>query len=215
MLSARAANRRYFTQAYQTGQHGWPVEEPSPYTAGFLKRLKRLTPGGRLLDVGCGEGRHAILAATLGFQVTAIDFEPMALKRARHFAKMKQAGGIIFRKADILRLPFTNSCFDVVLDCGCLHHQRKSDWSAYKTGILQALKPEGFYALSVFSPQFPLFRGSGRPWHIAQGAYRRYFTRVDIVHLFGKDFEIMSLLEQKGRNGGFWHALMKRRSQGE
>ena len=123
-----------------------------------------------MLDAGCGEGRHAILAATLGFQVTAIDFEPMALKRARHFAKMKQANGIIFRKADIPRLPFTNSCFDVVLDYGCLHHQRKSDWSAYKTGILEVLRPEGFYVLSVFSPEFPLFRGSRRPWHIAQGA---------------------------------------------
>ena len=154
---------------------------------------------------------HAIAAARLGFRVTGIDYEPLALKRARRFARMKQVTGIIFRKANIFHLPFREAAFDVVLDYGCLHHQRKPDWSAYKTGILQVLKPEGFYVLSVFSPEFPLFRGSRRPWHIAQGAYRRYFTRVDIEQLFRSDFEFLELTKERGAPRGFWHVLMKRR----
>jgi len=179
----------------------------------FLARLKRLAPGVKLLDVGSGEGRHAIAAARMGFKVTAIDYEPLALQRARRFAGAARARGIVFRKANLFHLPFPDSSFDIILDYGCLHHQRKSDWPACQASILRVLRPGGFYVLSVFSPEFSLFRGSRRPWHIAQGAYRRYFTRGDILGLFGRDFAILSLVKEKGRDRGFWHALMKRRPE--
>ena len=136
------------------------------------------------MDLGCGEGCHAIAAAKLGFRVTAVDYEPLALRRARRFARQAGARGIVFQKADALSLPFSDAGFDIVLDCGCLHHQKKSDWPAYRAGLLRVLKPRGFFVLSVFSPRFYLFRGRRRSWHIAQGAYRRYFTRKDVLELF-------------------------------
>ena len=211
MLSAKRANRRYFHQAYRSGRHGWATQDPSPCAVDFLKRLKRLVPGGRLLDVGCGEGRHSIAAAQLGFKVTAIDYEPLALGRARRFAQTRQARGIAFRKADVLRLRLPDACFDVVLDYGCLHHQRKSDWPGYKASLVRVLKAGGYFVLSVFTRRFPLFRGRRR-WHIAQGAYRRWFARRDILGLFGSDFEVLELVEEKRERRGFWHALMVRRA---
>jgi len=211
MLSAHKANREYFREAYRRGTHGWAVDIPSPYAVGFLERLSMLVPGGALLDIGCGEGRHCFAAARLGFRVTAVDYEPLALERARRFAKARGIQGIAFREADVFRLPFPYAFFDVLLDYGCLHHQKKSAWRAYKASILRVLKPEGFYILSVFSPRFRLFRGSGRHWHIAYGAYRRCFTSEDIGDLFGRDFETIALKEERGSEGGFWHVLMKRR----
>lgn len=208
--SAAEANRRYFRQAYRTGRHGWGVEEPSSYAVEFLGRLKGIIPGGRLLDIGCGEGRHAIIAAKLGFKVTAVDYEPLALERARRFAKEKGTEGIIFRRSSVLRLPAPVVPFDVVLDYGCLHHQRKADWPAYKAGVLRVLSGDGHYILSVFSPKFPLFRGSRRNWHIAQGAYRRCFARREIIDLFGGEFEAVEMVEE-GAGHGFWHALFRRR----
>ena len=189
------------------------MEQPSPYAVDFLRRLKRRIPGARLLDIGCGEGRHAIAAARMGFKVTAIDYEPLALRRARGFAGERRAWRIAFRQADVFHLPFSESCFDIVLDYGCLHHQRKSDWPTYKANLLRVLRPRGFYVLSVFSREFPLFHGSRRPWHIAQGAYRRYFTRGDILKLFGRDWEVVELLKEKGDHPGFWHALARRRAK--
>jgi SAM-dependent methyltransferase len=185
------------------------VEEPCVYALRFLRRLRRVVPRGRLLDIGCGEGRHAIAAAKLGFRVTAVDYEPLALQRARECARAKGVRGIVLREADVFRLPFPDSCFDVVLDYGCLHHQRKSDWPAYTASILRVLRARGFYVLSVFSPEFRFFRQSRRPWHIAFGAYRRCFRAEDIVRLFGRDFEVVEMIEERGEGGGFWHALMK------
>jgi len=213
MLSADQANRRYFRQAYRSGEHGWAVDEPCPYVVDFLKWLSRVVPGGKLLDIGCGEGRHSFAAARLGFDVTAIDYEPLALRRARRFARRNSVGGIVFREADVFCLPFRDSWFDVVLDCGCLHHQRKRDWPAYRASILRALRAQGFYVLSVFSPRFRFFQGSPRPWHIACGAYRRCFTRKEIVELFGRDFQVIKMTEERGGGRGFWHALMKRRAE--
>jgi ubiquinone/menaquinone biosynthesis C-methylase UbiE len=211
VLTAEEANRRYFEAAYRTGQHGWEVETPSPYAMRFLKRLTCLVPGGKLLDIGCGEGRHAIAAGQMGFQVTAVDFEPRALQRARRFAGLQGMKGIKFRRADVFRLPFRDAAFDVALDYGCLHHQRKSDWPAYRASVLRVLKPQGFYVLSVFSPAFRFFRGSRQPWHIAHGAYRRCFTSEDIARLFGSHFEVLEMAEQGGKDGGFWHVRMRKR----
>jgi SAM-dependent methyltransferase len=211
MQSARLTNRRYFHEAYRTGIHGWETSEPSPFGVAVLKRLRREIPRGRLLDLGCGEARNSIAAARLGYKVTAADYEPLALKRARRFVAAAGATGIAFRRADALRLPFPDSRFDIVLDYGCLHHQKKSDWPAYRRNLLRVLKPRGFYVLSVFSRAFRLFHGSRRPWHVAHGAYRRRFTPAEIRGLFGRDFEIIALKEARGKDGGFWQALMRRR----
>ncbi len=218
-LSARQANLQYFRRAYQTGEHGWEAVQPTPALVDLLKSLKHPAAGGTLLDVGCGEGRHAIAAAKLGFRVTGVDFIPEALERARAYAcqadvpihsrrhQQVKPGRVCFRRGDVFNLPFAADSFDIVLDCGCLHHQRKGDWPAYKANILKILRPRGYYLLSVFSPKFHLFAGAKRRWHLAHGSYRRCFGREDIDEFAGGDFEIIT---QRHEPRGFWHTLMQR-----
>lgn len=54
-------------------------DEPSA----FLARNLALAKPGEALDVGSGEGRNAALLARHGFAVTAVDFAPTAVERAR------------------------------------------------------------------------------------------------------------------------------------
>lgn len=209
--SAAEANRRYFRQAYRTGEHGWAVTEPSCHVVRFLERVREAVPGGGLLDLGCGEGRHCLAAARMGFQVVGLDYEPLALERARKLIPAPERERITLRIGNVLALPFAEHSFDAVLDYGCLHHQRKADWPTYRANLLRVLKPGGFYLLSAFSPRFHMFRGSTRRWHIACGAYRRCFTREELVGLWDRDFRFVELVEEVEAGQGMWHALLKRR----
>lgn len=210
MKKADEVNRAYFRRAYTTGVHGWGVLEPSGYAVALLEHVREHVAGGALLDLGCGEGRHAFAAARLGFRVTAVDLEPRALKRARDFGRETNAPHVEFRRADARKLPFGAGSFDIVLDYGCLHHQPKSAWPDYKKSLLHVLKPGGYYILSTFSPRFRMFKGAKRRWHIAYGSYRRCFTRDEIARLFAPEFEMLVATEQTGKDGGFHHCLLRR-----
>ena len=52
----------------------------------FLERALDLSPGMSVLDLGCGQGRHAIPLAERGYRVTGLDLSPVMLQRARRFA---------------------------------------------------------------------------------------------------------------------------------
>jgi tellurite methyltransferase len=66
---------REFGSGEVRGASGWLLEN-----AGLLPR------GGRVLDVACGRGRHALLLAGAGFEVTAIDRDADAIARLRAVA---------------------------------------------------------------------------------------------------------------------------------
>ena len=53
----------------------------------FLLEELLLQPGGSILDVGCGTGRHAIELARRGYAVTGLDLSSVMLARAAHAAK--------------------------------------------------------------------------------------------------------------------------------
>ena len=214
MRNAYEENRRYFRRAYETGVHGWQASEPSPYVTRNLAELARGTTGRRLLDIGCGEGRHCLAAARLGFEPTGVDYEPLAIQRAQASAREADlAQRIQFAVADVFALPFARASFDVVLDYGCLHHQKKSDWSPYRAAVLAVLNARGYFLLSVFSTAFRVFGEQKHPWHLSHGAYRRFFTADDLDRLFGAHFEFLALEEERDDVSGFWHALMRRVSR--
>jgi SAM-dependent methyltransferase len=56
------------------------VLDPSSWVVRFAALLK---PGGRVLDLACGNGRHSILLAGLGFDVLGVDLKPDTLALAR------------------------------------------------------------------------------------------------------------------------------------
>lgn len=52
----------------------------------FLPPLVEHLPSGRALDLACGEGRNAIWLAQNGWEVTAVDFSPVGIEKARRVA---------------------------------------------------------------------------------------------------------------------------------
>src|SRR5947209_4031542 len=68
----------------------------------FLVDALQLEPGMRLLDVGCGPGRHSHALAALGVEVHGIDISPRFIELAREGAPV----GATFEVCDARQLPF-------------------------------------------------------------------------------------------------------------
>jgi SAM-dependent methyltransferase len=91
---------------------------PDERTAGEVNAVVErlgLPPGARLLDLCCGQGRHAVPLARLGYRVTGLDLSRRLLERAAGLAAGQgQRVGLV--QGDMRRLPFADASFDAVLN---------------------------------------------------------------------------------------------------
>ena len=104
-----------------------PIGKPSLNTVEFSRLAVR--PGDRILDIGCGSGRHTCAAYRLkGVRVTGADLNPTDLKEARerlsfHDRLGEHGGGTwCLSAADVTCLPFPDACFDLVVCSEVLEH---------------------------------------------------------------------------------------------
>jgi len=79
----------------------------------FLVEYRNLLSGPRVLDLACGDGRNSFYLAELGFQVCAIDFSEVALKKvdAKGYSNIKTVAGDLSKTETIEML----SGFDSIL----------------------------------------------------------------------------------------------------
>lgn len=115
----------------------------------FYKRLP-LSPGGTLLDVGCGSGQLALMAAKDGLEVTGVDIASNLVARAR--ARARAAGlRVRFEEADAEALPFADAQFDAVTSLIGAMFAPRPDLVA--TELLRVCKPGGIIAMANWTPQ--------------------------------------------------------------
>src|SRR5262249_48865662 len=79
----------------------------------FYERL-RVSPDSKLLDVACGSGQLALIAARDGINATGIDMAEKLIERARARAAAEQLDAC-FQVADAEELPFRDGSFDIVV----------------------------------------------------------------------------------------------------
>lgn len=142
--------RTVFTRLYRrtpdVDSLPWHREHPPA----LLERAveQRATPG-RALDLGCGEGTHAVYLAQQGYSVVGIDFVTAAVAAAA--ARAERAGvDIELREGDVLDYD-PPAPFDIVLDSGCLHHLPRGKVGAYRARLDEWLAPGGDYVLVHFA----------------------------------------------------------------
>jgi ubiquinone/menaquinone biosynthesis C-methylase UbiE len=115
----------------------------------FYDRLN-IAPGSRLLDVACGSGQLALLAAKDGIEVTGVDIASNLVERARARA---QAEGLKARleEADAEALPFDDASFDVVTSLIGAMFAPRPDLVAKE--LLRVCVPGGTIAMANWTPQ--------------------------------------------------------------
>jgi SAM-dependent methyltransferase len=149
--------------------------------------LLPIQPGDRLLDMGCGGGRHAFEAARRGARVVALDTDRSELSQVTAvFAAMAQAGEIpqggsgLAVSGDATCLPFEDGSFDKVIAAEVLEHL-PADQIAMNE-IARVLRPGGMAAVTVpaWLPERICWRLSD-DYHNNPGGHIRIFTRRELI----------------------------------
>ena len=135
-----------------------------PYTQGttgevdFVERELGADRARRVLDIGCGTGRHAIELARRGYRVTGIDLSAAQLRRARE--KATAAGvAVDFQQRDATQ-PHYHGEFDAaIMFCEGAFSLMETDAKNHAVLVhaAAALRPGGKLLLTTLNALFPLF----------------------------------------------------------
>jgi ubiquinone/menaquinone biosynthesis C-methylase UbiE len=140
---------RYFERGY--GQR-WGLRPPSEQVrqeAGALWNLLQLRQAARVVDIGCGHGRHALALAQRGAQVFGLDFAVALLNRARAL-QAELSTEATWVRGDMRRLPFRASCADAAILMDAFgFFDREDDNEAVLREAARILTPGGRLALKL------------------------------------------------------------------
>ncbi|MGV9674704.1 class I SAM-dependent methyltransferase [Nocardia sp. NPDC003482] len=113
-----------------------------------------IRPGTRVIDVGCGQGRHSFEAYRRGADIVAFDQNAADLADVKvMFGAMAEAGEVPAHaraetvQGDALALPFEDGEFDVVIASEILEHIPDDDRAVAE--LVRVLKPGGALAVTV------------------------------------------------------------------
>jgi len=162
---------------------------------------------GRVLDIGCGNGRNSLYLAKKGFQVDGIDFSETSIEWACQRA-IESGIDVNFINKSIFDFEVLNNTYDYIYDSGCLHHINPHRRSQYLSKISRLLKKGGYFGLSCFNlkgganisdydvyREFSMCGGLGFSKSKLRSILEPYFSVIEFremkeskdINIFGKD----------------------------
>jgi len=112
----------------------------------------------KIIDIGCGTGRHSIELAKRGYKITGIDLSESQLKRAKEKAREKGVA-IDFQKHDARNIPFEGEFDLAIMLCEGGFSLMETDEMNFEilTRATKALKSKGKFIFTTLNGLFPLF----------------------------------------------------------
>ena len=145
-----------------------------------------LKPNSKVLDVGCGEGRHIFgsLHEFSDIHCVGLDQDIPSLNKCNEgleFFEELNSGSTIFMQGSVYKLPFEDNTFDLVICSEVLEHLE--DYHAAIDEIYRVLKPEG-----KFLPSVPSYWPEKICWSLSSGyqnmpgGHVRIFTKRQVIN---------------------------------
>lgn len=164
----------------------WETGSPQPAIAALVHEG---AVRGRVLDIGCGTGENALLAASRGLEVVGVDGASRAIESAR--AKASERGvEARFLVGDALDLPASalGGRFDTVIDSGLFHTFSDDARVAYLRSLSSVLVPGASLFVLCFSDAEPNWGGPRR------------VTRDELLRTFRTPFAVERIEEVRYAN---------------
>lgn len=109
----------------------------------------------RVLDAGCGVGRHLLPLVNAGFLVWGVDREKPVLDLVKTQIASGPAGGRAFLvRGDLARLPFPAVIFDLAVSINVVNHGTAAEFRAYCRELDRVLRPGGHLFINVSPREF-------------------------------------------------------------
>lgn len=138
--------RALYNSWYRFGTPPWVGEARQDLVS--LVSSGRLAPC-RAIDLGCGEGDNAVFLARHGFDVTAVDFAPAAIGKAR--AKARAAGvSVEFFVDDLTELQHVRGPFELLVDYGTFDDLSETQRGRYLKNVVPLAAPGAKFLLWNF-----------------------------------------------------------------
>jgi 2-polyprenyl-3-methyl-5-hydroxy-6-metoxy-1,4-benzoquinol methylase len=124
----------------------------------FIEEELNYKKSGKILDLGCGTGRHTIELTKRGYNVTGVDLSISMLNRAKEKALMEGLN-IIFEQGDARKLTYKNEFDLVIMICEGAFPLMETDEMNYEilSNAQQSLKVGGKLIFTTLNALFPLF----------------------------------------------------------
>jgi len=169
---------------------------------------------GKLLDMGCGNGRHLIDALKKGFDVVGVDasIELLGISSDKIKKETREEGSpkTALVRADVKRLPLKKNSFDHVIYIAAIHHLKRGRVDSLKEAK-RVLKPRGNLLVSSWARELDRWdldkeeRDVIVPWHRDDGEVVDRFYHLYTLDGLERDvkrsgLEVVQAYHSRGNN---------------
>ncbi len=162
----------------ESSEHAYGTPNP------IVRAVLDFTSHGTVLDIGAGDGRHAIFLAKHGFQVTALDTSAVALDKLEHLAAQQQVA-VTTIQTDIARWSFENS-YDVLIATSIFQHLHHNDALTLLETMKQCTNPQGIHAIALFTQEGDRYlldrQEDPEAFYPASGWLRGFYQKWKVLH---------------------------------
>jgi SAM-dependent methyltransferase len=164
--------------------HGRFYLLPHPALESFVEKLHEIAAL-RVLDLGCGSGRHLVALAEKGYDVEGIDFSPAAVRMANEWLERRELPGraIVGDIYEKLK-EYKDNEFDAIIAVNSLNFQSIDDFLKSIKEINRLLKTNGMVFLVLPSKESLILKPEIEQMFVNEDAVRVALKdRLEIVDL--------------------------------
>ena len=165
----------------------------------FIEQELRYNKSLKILDVGCGTGRHAIELAKRGYQVTGIDLSESQLERARH--KASEHGMLIeFLKYDARNLPFNHEFDAAIMLCEGAFPLMETDEMNFDIlkSVTKSLRSNGKFIFTTLNGLFPLYHSVEQFCNDSSNESNATYKSLSFDLMTFRDYNITTIIDDLG-----------------